>query len=106
MTPYTIRKMSNTDADYQTLSDLEWLMDPDDYTTAEAWREFYEAYDPNYIGETCFIAQNDHAIASFQFHETPSMYVPGKVRVWLMMSQDATAELCEFLVTALGAEIV
>jgi GNAT superfamily N-acetyltransferase len=105
MTPYTIRKMSNTDADYHTLSDIERLMDPDDYSTAESWRDEYEAYDPNYLNETYFIEQNGHAIASFQFHETPAMHVPGKVRLWLMVPQDASAELCETMVTALEARM-
>ncbi len=102
---YTIRKMINTDSDYQTLSDIERLMDPDDYSTVESWRDEYEGQDPNYLNETYFIEQNDNAIASFQFHETLAMHVPGKVRIWLMVPQDATAELCETLVTEMEARM-
>lgn len=105
MTAYTIRKMINTDADYQILSDIERLMDPEDYGTAEVWRDEYEGHDPNYLNETYFIEQNGQAIASFQFHETPAMHVPGKVRIWLMAPRDAPVELCETLVTALEARM-
>ncbi|MCP4424036.1 MAG: hypothetical protein GY803_06065, partial [Chloroflexi bacterium] len=105
MTAYTIRKMINAQADYQTLSDIERLMDPDDYSTVEAWRDEYEGYDTNYLNETYFIEQNGHAIASFQFHETPAMHVPGKVRIWLMAPQGASVELCETLVAAMEARL-
>ncbi len=101
MTMYTVRRMTNSHADYQTLSDIERLMDPDDYGTVEVWRDEYEGYDPDYLNETYFIEEDGRAIASFQFHETPAMHVPGKVRVWQMVSQDASAELCETLVTAM-----
>ncbi len=105
MAPYTIRKMMNTYADYQTLSDIERLMDPDDYSTVESWRDEYEGYDPNYLNETYFIEQNGRATASFQFHETPAMHVPGKVRIWLMVPQGASVELCETLVMAMEARM-
>lgn len=105
MTTYTIRKMINTQVDYQTLSDIERLMDPDDYSTVESWRDEYEGQDPNTLNETYFIEQAGNAIASFQFHETPAMHVPGKVRIWLMVPQDATVELCETLVTEMEARI-
>lgn len=101
MTIYTIRKMENTDTDYQILSDIEQLMDPDDFGTAESWRDAYEGNDPNYLNETYIIEQNGRPVASFQFHETPAMHIPGKVRMWLMVPQNASLELCETLVTAL-----
>ncbi len=101
MTTYTIRKMINSLADYQTLSDIERLMNPDDYGTAEVWRDEYAGYDPNYLNETYFVEENGLAVASFQFHETPAMHVPGKVRIWQMVPQDASRALCETLVVAL-----
>ena len=101
MNNYTFRKMELTDADYQTLSDIEQLMDPDDFGTAESWRDEYEGQDPNYLSETYFVEETGRPVASFQFHETPSMHVPGKVRIWLMVPQNASLELCETLVAAL-----
>ena len=101
MTQYTIRRMQNILADYQTLSDIERMMDPDDYSTVESWRDDYEGYDPNYLNETYFVEENGRSVASFQFHETPAMHVPGKVRIWLMTAPDASLDLCETLVTAL-----
>lgn len=101
MSIYTIRQMQMTDADFQILSDIERFMDPDDFGTAESWRDQYEGQDPNYLNETYFVEENGRPIASFQFHETPAMHVPGKVRIWLMVPQNASAELCEALVTAL-----
>ncbi len=105
MTTYTIRKMTNTATDYQILSDIERLMDPDDYGTAQSWRDEYEGHDPDYLNETYFIEQNGRALASFQFHETPAMHVPGKVRIWLMVPRDASVELCETVVTGLAERI-
>ena len=105
MTIYTIRKMTNTAVDYQALSDIEQLMDPDDYGTAQSWRDEYEGYDPDYLNETYLVEQNGRALASFQFHETPAMHVPGKVRIWLMVPQDAPLALCETLVMGLEARM-
>ena len=105
MTAYTIRKMTNSEADYQALADIERLMAPDDYGTAESWRDEYEGHDPTYLNETYIVEQNGGVIASFQFHETPAMHVPGKVRIWLMVPQDAPLDLCETLVTALEARM-
>ncbi|MEZ4659450.1 MAG: GNAT family N-acetyltransferase [Caldilineaceae bacterium] len=101
MATFTIRKMRNSLADYQTLSKIERLMSPDDYGTVESWRDEYEGSDPNYLNETYFVEEKGQALASFQFHETPAMHVPGKVRIWQMVAQDASVELCETLVTAL-----
>lgn len=101
MATYAIRRMIGSNEDYQALSNIERLMDPSDFGTAESWRETYEGYDPNYINETYFIEDDNHAVASFQFHETPSMHVPGKVRIWLMVPQEAAIELCETLVSGM-----
>ncbi len=101
MPTYQIRQMVNSNDDYQTLSAIERLMMPDDYGTAESWRDVYEGYDPNYLNETYFVEEDGHAVASFQFHETPSMHVPGKVRIWLMVPEAASLSLCEALVAGL-----
>lgn len=101
MPGYTIRPMSNSVADYQILSEIEKRMSPDDFGTAEVWREEYEGYDPNYLNETYFVEEDGRAVASFQFHETPAMHVPGKVRIWLMVARDASIELCETLVAGM-----
>lgn len=101
MPKYTIRKMKNSSADYQTLSEIEQRMSPDEYGTPEAWRDEYGGYDPNYLNETYFVEDDGLAVASFQFHETPAMHVPGKVRIWQMVPQDASIELCEALVAGM-----
>ncbi|MCO5184362.1 MAG: GNAT family N-acetyltransferase [Anaerolineae bacterium] len=105
MTQYTSRRLTPTDADFQTLSDVEQLFDPDDFGSAESQREEYEAFDHSYLYEEYFIEQDGRPVASFRFHETPSMHVPGKVRIWLMTAKEASAELCEFLVTELEKKI-
>jgi GNAT superfamily N-acetyltransferase len=101
MTHYTIRRMMPTDADFQTLSDIKRLFDPDAVDSAESFREAYEAFDHSYLYEEYFVEQDGRAIASFKFNETPHMHVPGKVRIWLMTAKDASAELCDTLIIAL-----
>lgn len=105
MPSYVIRKMTETKSDYQTLSDVERLMSPDDYGTAESWRDTYAGIGTDVLNETYFVEADGSAVASFQFHETPAMHVPGKVRIWLMVPRDASFALCDTLVTALDARL-
>lgn len=101
MADYALRKMALIDADFQTLSDIERMMAPEEYGSAESWRDYYADYNPNLINETWIIEDGDQPVASFQFHETPAAHVAGKVRMWLMVPEDVSAELCDFLVTSL-----
>ncbi|MCB0076386.1 MAG: GNAT family N-acetyltransferase [Anaerolineales bacterium] len=105
MSIYSIRRMRHEMADYQRMADVERLMFPDDYGTSEAWREQYEGDDPAYLNESYFVEEAGQAVAAFQFHETPAMHLPGKVRLWLMVPQGASEALCETLVSALEARM-